>query len=60
MRRINKNADHTKIFIPIETKQFIIDYINATFRMGYCDATYECKYDIIGVTANEEYAIKNI
>jgi ribonuclease Z len=53
---INTNP---QIFIPLETKQFLVDYINATFRMGYCDSSYESKYNVIGVIPGELYSLKN-
>jgi len=58
MRIININSD-PQIFIPYESKQFLIDYINATFRMGYCDSSYTSKHNVIGVKADEQYILKN-
>lgn len=53
---INTNP---KIFAPEESKKFLSDYINATFRMGYHDALYEHKYNLIGVRDNEIHKLKN-
>lgn len=57
--RILNISTKPKIYVPMETKKFISDFIDATFRMGYCDASYKNDADLVGVTDGNILPIKN-
>jgi ribonuclease Z len=57
--RVLNISTHPKVYVPTEAKQFISDFIDATFRMGYCDASYKHNYNIIGVHPDEIISLKN-
>lgn len=54
-----KPSTQPKVYVPTEAKQFISDFIDATFRMGYCDSSYKHSYNIIGVNPDETIPLKN-
>ena len=58
MRVINLSTK-PKIYVPAEATQLISDFVNATFRMGYCDPSYNHTYNIIGVNKDDILPLKN-
>jgi len=39
--------------------QFVIDFVNTTFRMGYCDSSYMTEHKFTGVLPGDIVPLKN-
>ena len=47
------------VLVPDETRGLISDFINATFRMGYADPSYQHTCHLVGVIPGQVYQLKN-
>jgi ribonuclease Z len=57
--RITCINTHPTILCPQETTQFLVDFVNATFRMGYNDRTYNTAEKFMGVLPGDIIPLKN-
>lgn len=57
--RVTAINSNPLILAPRETLHFLLDFINATFRMGYCDEKFQYQGKLIGVLPEEIIPLKN-